>query len=904
VVSFSSYAQVQYLGNYSRHTIFPSKIRFFVQENVIEIKILSDDIIKVNFFPDSLNLQEDSSFSIIYTGIAADYAFIDYGTYFKIETDSLIITTSKFPFRISYFDKSQKLLLKERSTGGIAKNLTSTEKYSYFDVQPSDHYYGLGQKGTALDRKGFSFDTYNRHIGGYSSPLTTMQINIPFLSSPLGYGVFFDITYPGYFDLGSSNQNEWFYKTENGQFNYYFVYGSSLKEILKKYFLLTGMPPLPPKWALGFIQSKYGYQSEYEARSIVNNFEQKNIPIDAIVLDLYWFGWGKMGNLTWDFSNWINPTQMISDFKQKGIKTILISEPYINVTSSNWSYANSNGYFAKQNNSSYIFDPFWATPSSLIDFTLPAAQNWWWNKYKPLINQGVEGLWTDLGEPENHPDFLQHHFGTARKIHNIYNLLWAKNLFDGYATEYSNKRIFNLTRSGFAGIQRFGVCSWSGDVGKSFGGLKVQVPMLQGMVMSGLPYFNSDIGGFTNGTTSEELYTRWIQFGTFNPAMRPHSAGQSVEPWVFGETTEAIVKKFIELRYMLVPYIYSYIYKNYLFGETLIKPLIYEYPNFIGNPELDSKFLFGDNFLIAPITQQGQTTASVFIPNKQNEKWADYWTDNIFLGGQSANVLAPIDRIPVFIKVPSITPIMKRKKWITQSPDDTLMVKVYPGAYTAFDLFEDDGETTSYLCGGFTKTKLECELANSKISVIINPIQGSYAGMLANRVWIVDVHLIKNFDSVIVNGIVFNLAYDSISFINSNNSYWYNSITKILYTKFFYSTSVITELTIKGVSLTSLKDNHVLPSALQLSQNYPNPFNPSTKIKYEIQNSGYVSLKVFDILGNELETLVDEDKLPGVYEVEFNINAKKDNKCLTSGVYFYQLKTCNHVETKRMILLK
>ncbi|GAB6283032.1 MAG: glycoside hydrolase family 31 protein [Ignavibacterium sp.] len=905
-ISTENFSQIKFLDSYSSHQTELNKVKVFAGNSLVEFKFFRDDIIKINFFPDSSYVAEDSSFVIIrdYKNSSINFDVRDEATKLIISTDSIKIEISKYPLRIYYYDSFGKLLLKEKSSGGLG--YLNNEKYSFSSIQNEDAFYGLGEKGISLNRINNSFDTYNKAFYGYDNPLKTMNINIPFLQSPLGYGIYFDITYPGIFDIGDGDPASWYYKTEDGQFNYYFIYAFSLKDILKKYFWLTGNPEIPPKWAFGYLQSKYGYRNQLEAENIVNNFINTNIPIDAIILDLYWFGWEKMGNMSWDYSNWQNPIQMMSSFKSKGIKTIVISEPYINLTSSNYNDANANNYFAKHNGNTYVYQNFWASPSSLLDLTNPSAQNWWWNKYRNLVNQGVEGFWTDLGEPENHPDFLEHYLGSARKVHNIYNLIWAKTIFEGYQKDFPDKRIFNLTRSGFAGIQKYGAITWSGDVSKTFNGLKIQIPMLQGMIISGIPYHNSDIGGFVGNTTAE-LFTRWIQFGAFSPIMRPHSSGQSVEPWSFGNTTEQIVKNYIELRYRLIPYIYSYAFKNFFEGETLIKPLIYEYQNDINVYNLDYEFLFGDNYLIAPILTQGQTTQSVYLPNNSEIRWMNYWTKEIYNGGTNVEVNSPIEQIPIFIKIPSITPLAKKKNFVAQSLDDTLYLDIYPFGNTDYELYEDDGETNDYKNGFYCKTKFENRFNNNFITFTINSIEGNYTNKIENRIWILKFNLMSRLDSIFVNNQKYELDSDSINFTIKENAVWYNANEKLLYVKIHSSTEekVITDIYGSQIYV-DIKDFVQPEFGFKLYQNYPNPMNPDTKIKFTIPASSksypkyrtFVQLNVYDILGNEVATLVNEEKSAGTYEVEFS------GKGLSSGIYFYKLKAGKFVSIKKMILLK
>lgn len=888
-------SQINFVGNYTGHTTTDSTIRFYAGMCAIELKFIRSDILKVTLFEDLNNAVEDTTFVVLQSCSDVRWEMRDEGSKFLIQTDSILIRVDKTPLRIYYYDKAGKLLLKERNSGGFG--FRGKEKYVFFDIQPDEHFYGLGQKGIDIDRKGHAFSTYNQHIVGYDSPLKTMQINVPFVQSNYNYGLYFDITFPGYFDFGVSIQSVWYYKTEDGQMNYYFIYASSIKEILKKYFWLTGFPPIPPRWSFGFLQSKYGYRNQTETENIVNTFLLKNIPLDAIILDLYWFGWGNMGNMTWDRNNWRDPVRMMADFKAKGVKTIVISEPYINLTSFNYSIADQNRFFAFDSSGrSYVFQNFWATPSSLLDITNPSAQIWWWEKYKNLLDEGVSGFWTDLGEPENHPDFLKHYLGSARKVHNVYNFLWAKTLYDGYRRDFPEKRIFNLTRSGFAGIQRFGVITWSGDVRKSFNGLKVQVPMLIGMVMSGIPYHNSDIGGFTGGTTTGELYVRWIQFGTFCPVMRPHGHEQPLEPWAFGEDIERIVKKYIQLRYQLLPYIYTYAYKTWKYGETLIKPVLYEFPHDVNVYNLSYEYLFGDFILVSPVFVAGQRMWDVYLPS--GSLWVNFWTGEVYNGGKTIRVNAPLDQIPLFIRVPSIIPMGKIKRYSNQSPDDTLFVDVYPGD-VEFELYEDDGETMAYKNGEFALTELKCRKQGNEVSFRISEARGQFNGMVDKRCWILKFNLIGTFDSIKVNGIKITVADDSLKFSSDSTSAWFNKNRKILYVKFCSSVLYSVEVKIFGVEIIvgvrDFKGGGFKPG---LIQNYPNPFNQETVIEFEIPRNTVVKISVYDLLGRVVKDMNLGEMPAGRHKVKFY------SQDIPSGIYFYTLQMDGFFEARKMIVLK
>jgi alpha-glucosidase (family GH31 glycosyl hydrolase) len=386
--------------------------------------------------------------------------------------------------------------------------------------------------------------------------------------------------------------------------------------------------------------------------------------------------------------------------------------------------------------------------------TNPAARQWWWDRHPPFLGDRVAGLWTDLGEPERHPSDMMHFLGPAEKVHNIYNLLWARTVFEGMGRFRPGERVFNLTRSGFAGIQRYGAIPWSGDVSRSFGGLAVQLPMLLNMGMSGLAYQNSDIGGYARNPTTPELYIRWMEFGIFTPVTRAHGAGETVngsptEPWMFGPEAEEICRTMLGLRYRLMPYNYTMAHRNYESGLPLARPLTMMYNGaheFVGE---SSTYLWGDSFLVSPVVKAGETTKTVIFPPGE---WIDFWTDEVLRTDEvvhrnfTREVAAPLGRIPLFVKSGSIIPMAPLMRYSDERPLDTLVLALYPGhsaADSAF-LYEDDGKTTAYQSGAFSMTKFVLRSADNdgavSLSLGVGRATGVYAGKPPSRFYEAEIH--------------------------------------------------------------------------------------------------------------------------------------------------------------------
>ena len=908
IISTNIKAQT-YLGNFTSYSIQGRTVRIFADTSSIKFIFYKPDILRVDFLP-SLSTKLDTSFVVIRdTTEFVNFNVIEKDSSVEIISDSIKVICQKYPLRISYYTFSGKLILNEPQEGGL--ETINFERNINFSFSAGTHFYGTGERGTSLDKNGQSFGSYNTQIGGYNSPLPTMNINVPFLVSNKEFAIYFEDTYPGSFDLGKENPDKFSYTANGGELSYYLIVSATIQGQLEKYTWLTGRQPLPPRWALGYIQSKYGYQNESEARQMIKTMRQKKFPCDAIVLDLYWFK--HMGDISWDLSNWPNPFQMMTDFLTEGIKTIVITEPYITQNSINFSEALSNGYLGKDRvGNNYLLDNWWSCggcQAGLIDFTNPDAQKWWWNKHPSFFGNELAGIWTDLGEPERHPTDMFHYLGSSNKIHNIYDLLWAKTIFNGFNKFRPDERIFNLTRSGYAGIQRYGVIPWSGDVAASFGGLAVQLPMMLNMGMSGLAYHNSDIGGFA-GSTTPELYARWMEYGTFCPIARAHGNHKPTEPWGYGTATESIAVEFIKLRYQLLPYIYTMAYKNYSSGLPIARPLFFDYPqdNTLWNNS--SEYLWGDNFLVAPVVKSNVTLKNVYLPQGE---WIDYWTDKKYTGSQNYTVSAPLDKMPIFVKSGSIIPMQPVMNYSNEYPLDTLILDIYPSAVktSKFTLYEDDGRTLEYQKGSFSLTNFSSNISSTdsskNLSISISRTTGNYRGKPLFRTFIAKIHGVGSTPvSVLKNSIKINNKISYSDLRKNKEGYNYDPSHKILYIQVYTVPDSAYNIETTGY-LTSVSQNQNLNEInFHLFQNYPNPFNPVTSIDYDISKKGFATLKVYNSLGEEITTLVSEEKNPGIYQVKF------DGTKYSSGVYYYRLSVIysegstikNFSSTKKFILMK
>ncbi len=473
-LSLSANAQTS-LGDFTSYSVQGKSVTVYAGESALRFVFYRPNLVRVDLMPTLTTLFDSSLVVVQDTTTPVTFSISDSDSSLSITTTSLKIVCNKYPVRVAYFALGDQLLLKEPAAAGFAHYLN--QRIANFQIQPDEHFYGTGERGMSLDLRGQSFDSFNEQHGGYpqyGGIPATMNVNVPFIMSTNHYGIYFEDTYSGHFDIGSFNPSILSYIADGGELSYYFIYDPSMTRVLSDYTWLTGRAALLPKWAYGYIQSKFGYHDVSQAQAMLDTMRANRLPCDAIVLDLYWFK--NMGDLSWNTGDWPNPDQITSDFLSRGFNTVVITEPYVTQPSLNYSYASGNGYLAKTaSGQTYVLPNWWSCQcnAGLLDITNPAARSWWWSKYQQIFSTGVDGLWIDLGEPERDSPDMQFFMGPDLKVHNIYDFLWAETLFHGFSQSYPDRRLFNLTRSGYAGIQRFGVVTWSGDVSKTFPGLAV-----------------------------------------------------------------------------------------------------------------------------------------------------------------------------------------------------------------------------------------------------------------------------------------------------------------------------------------------------------------------------------------------------------------------------------------------
>jgi oligosaccharide 4-alpha-D-glucosyltransferase len=662
-------------------------------DGTYQIKFYTQKIVETTFIPKGESYNPNSH-AVILNGNANVGWTINNKEKIIIPSPKITIEITKSPFQIKYFDKKNNLIFSEK-LGYIKKE---GAEILQFNLDNSEILFGGGARALGMNRRGNRLQLYNRAHYGYETKAELMNFCIPLVLSSKLYAVHFDNAAIGYLDLDSKKNNTLEYETISGRKTYQIIVGDTWEDLLSNYTDLTGKQPLPPRWSFGNFSSRFGYHTQEEVENTIKKYEADNIPVDAIILDLYWFGKsikGTMGNLDWDKDNFANPEKMIANLNAKGVKTILITEPFILTTSTKWNEAVDKNILVTDKNEKPATWDFYFGNTSVIDVFKPEGKDWFWNVYKRLVNQGVAGMWGDLGEPEVFPSEVITAGGKADEVHNIYGHNWAKLIADGYKKDFPTQRPFILMRAGYSGSQRFGMIPWSGDVSRSWGGLQSQMEIALQMGMQGMAYMHSDLGGFAGDYFDNELYLRWLQYGVFNPIFRPH-AQEDVASEVAKKDiiTKAKAKKSVELRYQLMPYNYTLAFENNQKGTPLMRPLFFEEPT---NEKLlneKESYLWGNAFLIKPITKAGATSAEVYFPKSNN--WFDFYTNEKHIGGKKDMVLVKEDYIPTFVRggsfVPMIGTIPNALKYSLENFDLHYyfdeMVKNSAGK-----LYNDNGET-------------------------------------------------------------------------------------------------------------------------------------------------------------------------------------------------------------------
>ena len=571
-----------------------------------------------------------------------------------------------------------------------------------------------------MNRRGNRLQLYNKAHYGYEEKSSLMNFTMPLVYSSKQYAIHFDNAPIGYLDLDSKKKNTLTYETISGRKTYQIVAGNSWLDLIDNYTSLTGKQPMLPRWALGNFSSRFGYHSQKETENTIQKFKDEKIPVDAFILDLFWFGkdiQGTMGNLEVYKDSFPDMKGMVSKFKKQGVKTVLITEPFILSTSKKWDEAVEKNILAKDSVGNPARFDFYFGNTGIVDIYNKKGRDWFWNIYKEIRSLGVKGFWGDLGEPEVHPTWVQHASGSANEVHNIYGHDWAKLIYEGYQKEYANERPFILMRAGYSGSQRFGMVPWSGDVNRSWGGLQSQPEIALQMGMQGMAYMHSDLGGFAGANLNDELYTRWLQYGVFQPIFRPHAQEEvPSEPVFRSEKAKMLAKQSIKLRYSLLPYNYQLVFENNQYGKPLMRPLFFNDKEL---KEVATSYLWGNDFLVSPVLASKVKEQQVYFP--KDAVWFDFYTDEKINGNQVKKILVKESSIPTYVKGGAFIPLAKAMQTTDEYNFNIVDIHYYHDDTvnnSKSQLYNDDGETANaFEKGMFELVTFKSESNNNLLKI-------------------------------------------------------------------------------------------------------------------------------------------------------------------------------------------
>jgi alpha-glucosidase len=626
--------------------------------------------------------------------------------------------------------------------------------YHYMARRQDEYYYGFGERAGALDKRGLRMEMRNLDALGYNAETSDpLYKHVPFYitfipSLNIAYGLFYDNLATTVFDMGREIDAFWglyrYMQAEDGDLDYYFIYGPSIEAVIEKYTRLTGKPALLPRWALGYLGSTMSYTEAADAQEQLKRFvalcQQHDIPCDGFHLSSGYTtdAQGRRNVFTWNRSRVPDPQAMSASFHDAGIRLAANIKPYLLTSHPHFAAVKAEGGF--------IVDPDTGEPSlcrfwsggafesgegAYIDFSSAAGFQWWKAQIKAaLFAFGIDAAWNDNNEFELWDDEATcDGFGSPLRIslaRPLQTLLMARASYEAAREARPHERPFVLSRSGCAGIQRY-VQTWSGDNETSWHTLRWNIPMGLGMSLSGIPNVGHDVGGFFGPAPDPELLIRWVQCGIFHPRFTIHSwntDGTVNEPWMHPAVLP-IIRDLFRLRYRLLPYLYTLMFEAQRSGQPIMRPLVYHFPQDVRCHTESFSFLLGSHLLVAPVLAAGARAWQVYLPHGVD--WCDWHTGVWYSGGQTVTVDAPLERIPLFVRDGGVIPLGGEMRHVGERPDDVRDIHVFAREAAAFTLIEDDGISTNYQHGGFTEVHLSAHRTSDSWQLRAERGQAGYA---------------------------------------------------------------------------------------------------------------------------------------------------------------------------------
>jgi len=747
------------IGSIASHTTSRDGVTVTCDDHSqVRFQVLSPDLVRVRASFGKPLPERDHSWAIAKTAWdTPKWTLKEAAGLLAISTDELEVVIHRSPLTVEFRDaKSHKVINADERP--IMYDPASGKVAAFRTLGFEEHIYGLGEKAARLDKRRAQFTMWNSDTPAYKEGTDPIYQDIPFYlgwQDGAAYGIFFDNSFRTNFDFGMSLQEYSAFSADGGEMNYYFFWGPSIKKILGRYADLTGHMPMPPMWTLGNQQSRWGYYNDKRAEEVVSKYRADDLPLDALYLDIHYMSAYRV--FTWDPQRFPDPSAFTASLGQKGVKVVPIVDPGVKYQppTAGAKDAEKNPELQVQDKSYYVFNQgvannsflkrksgdlwigkVWPGDAVYVDYTLPAAAEWWGGLFRAYTDHGVAGIWTDMNEPS---DFIDQtgktqmdvvsYDGGANTMYaqnrNVFALGMARATREGLERLKPNDRPFVITRAAYAGIQRYST-TWTGDNTATWESLELSIPMFESLGLSGQPFIGADIGGFI-GHTNAELMTRWYEVGFLTPLCRNHAELDAYdhEPWRFGDYYEGIIRKYLKLRYRLLPFLYTALEEAHRTGVPMFRPLLLNYQNDYNTVTIEDQFMVGADLLAAPIVKQGQTQRMVYLPKGT---WFDYWTGKAVQGGTTLHADAPLETVPLYVRGGAIVPMGPEMKYVGEKTGGPVTFAIYPDAkgHAEASLYEDDGVSPAYAKGAFRRTSVTYQSSAAGAEITVGAPAGPY----------------------------------------------------------------------------------------------------------------------------------------------------------------------------------
>ncbi len=708
----------------------PDGVLITMGTGTLKVQVRSDSVIRVLYSPTATFPKRVDYVVTKESWPAAQWTMQSTDDAVILTTSLLKVTVTRKDGAIAYAEVHGDSLVQESSRSLTPEKVNGEDTYraeSFVNIYGShEALYGLGQHQAGVwNYRGESVDISQDNS----------NIAVPLMLSSKGYGIFWNNTSRSRFNNRFANYL--YISSEVADvIDYYFLYGPEFDKIIASYRELTGQAPMFGKWAYGFWQCKNRYKSQDEILGVARKYRELHIPVDNIVQD--WFWWNRKGEFVFN-KNYPDPKAMVDQLHSENFHLMISIWPFFEPGSTNYDYMQNKGWFV--DTFKYAKPPYHTNAMAVYDATSPEARKYYWDEVnKGLFSIGLDAWWMDTTEPETEGQeeniLLNHKLaaGSGNRYVNAYPLLDTQAVYQGQRSASDKKRVFILSRSAFAGSQRNGVTAWSGDINSDWLSFRRQVPAGLNFALSGIPYWTTDIGGFVFGSPSDpafrELFIRWFQYGTFSPILRVHGTRNPDENelWSYGTDAQRILVNFDRLRYRMLPYIYSLAWKTTSEAYTTMRPLVMDFRADPRAQNAGDQFMFGPAFLVNPVTDPAATTRQLYLPGA---KWYDFWTGSVVEGGRTINALAPLDRLPLYVRAGSILPLGPDEEWSTEKTADPIELRIYRGANGDFTLYEDENDNYNYEKGAYATIPLRWDDAGHTLT--IGDRKGQFPGMLESR---------------------------------------------------------------------------------------------------------------------------------------------------------------------------